>query len=296
MIGADPSRPVYGWRKAIIRIWGRISSRIDLFLISFIWISHKNIDVDYTAWLGPNYKAQVKGTKPPIIISNHISWSVSLIPNLFYQDILVSMTTEEFPAFLSAIHNKYVPMVGRIAEALGTVFVDRANATSRSNAVYFVVIIMQLEAIKERVEKFKADPTYPQLWIYPEGTTSNGKHLLRFKRGAFETGDIIQPIFIEYYSPFCSVSFDSVPTVLHFFLMACQPFSLITIYRLPPICPTEYMLENYKNFGQSPPDIYAEVARDIFAQRFGAKKSNLTLVDKEHLLEYLYDFRKTKLD
>jgi hypothetical protein len=45
------------------------------------------------------------------------------------------MSTEEFPAFLSAIHNKYVPMVGKIAEALGTVFVDRANANSRSNAV-----------------------------------------------------------------------------------------------------------------------------------------------------------------
>lgn len=146
------------------------------------------------------------------------------------------------------------------------------------------------------MESFQTDPTYPQLWIFPEGCTTNGKSMLKFKRGAFETETPVQPIYLEYYSPFCSVSYDTLSSTSHFLLMGCQPFTILKIHRLPPIFPTEYMLEKYKEFGKTNSEIYGEVARDIYCKTFGLKKSNLSLQDKTRLEEYLYDFSKMKLD
>lgn len=206
------------------------------------------------------------------------------------------MSSHEFPAFVSSSHVRDYPFIGSIAQAIGSVFVDRGDSSSRSNAVLFETYSDQLQAIKERVENFKADAIYPQLWIFPEGCTTNGKHLLKFKRGAFESEDPILPIYIKYYSPFCNVSFDSMPALLHFLLIGCQPFSLITLHRMPVVFPTKYMFEHYKHLGTSNWEIYAEVVRDIYCSTYGLIKSNLTLADKKNLEDYLYDPQKMKLD
>ena len=96
--------------------------------------------------------------------------------------------------------------------------------------------------------------------------------------------------------PFCNPSFDSLPSGLHFFLIGCQPFSRIIVHRLPVIFPTEYMYKKYAHYGSSQADIYAEVARDVYCKTFGLQKSNISLVEKNKLSDYLYDFTKPKLD
>lgn len=78
MIHADKSKPISGWRKVIVRFLGRTITRSGLFVQSFMWINHKNDTIDYSKWLGPDYKTQ-KIERPPIIISNHMSWSVQLL-------------------------------------------------------------------------------------------------------------------------------------------------------------------------------------------------------------------------
>ncbi len=141
-----------------------------------------------------------------------------------------------------------------------------------------------------------ADRRYPQLCIFPEGCTTNGKTLVRFKRGAFEPLDPIQPIYIEYQSPFYNVSYDSLPTVLHVIFTACQPCTRIVIHRLPVIYPTDYMFQRYERWGNTKAEIYAEVAREIYCKTYGLGKSTLSLVDKGRLVDYLYDFTKPKMD
>jgi len=197
------------------------------------------------------------------------------------------LTMPEFPAFISGSFVKSYPIYGNIAKAIGCLFVERADANSRAQV---------LEQLKERVKKIQENENWPQLCIFPEGCTTNGKTLLKFKRGAFEVLEPIQPIYIEYQSPFCIASYDSFPTVLHGLFMLCQPFSRIIIHRLPVLYPTEEMFIKYARLGSTRPEIFAEVTREIYCHTFNLGKSSQSLVDKGKLLEYLYDFSKQKYE
>ena len=76
MIGAPKDKLLCGWRKIATKIIIRTLARIGLFFMSFVWIKEVYDDVDYSEWLGKNYKTKTPKTRAPIIISNHQSWSV----------------------------------------------------------------------------------------------------------------------------------------------------------------------------------------------------------------------------
>lgn len=76
MIGVKENEPLAGWRKAIVKFAARIICRIGLFLMSFLWISYKHEKIDYSEWLGPDWKSEQKNTRSPMIIANHQCWSV----------------------------------------------------------------------------------------------------------------------------------------------------------------------------------------------------------------------------
>lgn len=42
-----------------------------------------------------------------------------------------------------------------------------------------------IQKIKERVNLIKDGKNFPPVLLFPEGTTSNGKYVLSFKKGAF---------------------------------------------------------------------------------------------------------------
>jgi 1-acyl-sn-glycerol-3-phosphate acyltransferase len=85
-------------------------------------------------------------------------------------------------SFLSKSEVAKVPIFGRITTNVQSIYIERKVESQREKIV---------EDIKERVNKFmeKAkeelyEKVYP-LIIFPEGTTSNGRSLLKFKVGAF---------------------------------------------------------------------------------------------------------------
>ena len=79
MIGSKEGEPITGWRKFVVKVVGRCCTRAGLFLQSFLRVEHKYVSVDYSEWLGPDWKAHQPHEKPPIIIANHQSWSVCII-------------------------------------------------------------------------------------------------------------------------------------------------------------------------------------------------------------------------
>ena len=117
-----------------------------------------------------------------------------------------------------------------------------------------------------------------------------------FRRGAFAAESAIQPVYLQYYSPYCTPSFDVIPTMLHFFFISCQPYTTITVSRLPVVYPTPYMYNKYKDWGTSNGDIYAAVVRDIYSRTFNLPKSPWGLKDKDNFYHYLYDPTKTKFE
>jgi 1-acyl-sn-glycerol-3-phosphate acyltransferase len=85
-------------------------------------------------------------------------------------------------SFLSKSEVAKVPVFGRITTNVQSIYIERNDESARDKIV---------QNIKERITKFmeKAkenlyEKVYP-LIIFPEGTTSNGKSLLKFKVGAF---------------------------------------------------------------------------------------------------------------
>ena len=69
---------------------------------------------------------------------------------------------------------------------------------------------------------------WPQLLIFPEGTTTNGQALVRFRTGAFSTGHSIQPLCIRRLSGCCLVDTITWTWVKDHHVMALIIFTLMT--------------------------------------------------------------------
>ena len=55
-----------------------------------------------------------------------------------------------------------------------------------------------MEIIAERQEAVEKTAKFSPLIIFPEGGTTNGRYLLKFKKGAFNAKKRIQPIILKY--------------------------------------------------------------------------------------------------
>jgi 1-acyl-sn-glycerol-3-phosphate acyltransferase len=127
----------------------------------------------------------------PCIVANHISAT----------DILALLSL----GCCFVANNKVLdlPGIGRVAKAIGCIFVARDSQESRTSAK---------EAITQRLlePSLISDSPDSQLVIFPEGTTTNGRGLIQFRRGAFESGVTIQPVRIDYSDLQCSMALLSI--------------------------------------------------------------------------------------
>ena len=76
VLGAPKNELLCGWRRVAVKFITKLFCRTGLFLFSFVWIRDIYVDADYSEWLGKDYKSKSPKMRPPIIISNHQSWSV----------------------------------------------------------------------------------------------------------------------------------------------------------------------------------------------------------------------------
>jgi lysophosphatidylcholine acyltransferase/lyso-PAF acetyltransferase len=156
-----------------------------------------------------------------LYVSNHVSWA----------DILVAMLLSS-PSFIAKAGVQDVPVVGTIAASMDCLFVQRENGGEKSGASSLV---------RSRLAQLSAGAT-PPLWVFPEGTTTNGRFLLPFRVGAFLCGSVpLQPIVLLYnrdaaFSP----AFESIEAPRSLFLTVSQhrPAKL-TVLHLPLYTPSE---------------------------------------------------------
>ena len=122
----------------------------------------------------------VRGVARPgakLIVANHVSWL----------DILVIDAVE--PArFVSKIEVKRWPVFGRLADASGTLYLERER---RRDA---------LRVVHQMAEALQSGDT---LAIFPEGTTADGIELLPFHpnllQAAIATETPVQPVALRYF-------------------------------------------------------------------------------------------------
>lgn len=154
-----------------------------------------------------------------------------------------------------------------------------------------------VDTIDTIVERQKAieNGQFNSLGIFAEGTTSNGKYIMPFKKGAFYSLLPVQPIVLQYRG------FPGTPD------MGCQnqfdfslffPFANLFLqqflYELPPFIPNDYLFETHKDKGTEKWEIYAWAVRDAMSKASGIPKcddANASIQGKD---DYMVKVRTKK--
>uniref|UniRef100_H2SGM9 Lysophosphatidylcholine acyltransferase 4 n=1 Tax=Takifugu rubripes TaxID=31033 RepID=H2SGM9_TAKRU len=156
------SRPVTGWRRWLLHpiIW--LLSRAVFFSMGFLWVRVKG------------RRADLKEA-PVLVVAPHSS----------FLDMLVLYPTQ-LATVVSRSENTKLPVIGALLEFNQSVLVSRKDPESRKKAV------AQLN------ERLTSQGYWPQMLMFPEGTTTNGRALIKFKPGAFLAGVPVQPVLLRY--------------------------------------------------------------------------------------------------
>jgi 1-acyl-sn-glycerol-3-phosphate acyltransferase len=228
-----------------------------------IIVTEKKVDVDYSKYLGEDY---LKNAKPAVHIANHTSWL----------DILLMMSKIS-PGFISRVEVKSFPIVGYVAQCLGSIFVDR---TSKENRGYV------LNLIKEKQQRIVAGHDHSNLLIFPEGTTSNTTGIMPFKQGPFVASLPVLPYVIKF-DPIerLSLAMDVIEMLLHIFIILCTPIHYIELITLPVFVPNEYMYQNADPANRWV--TYANTMREIMCEASQMKKIEGSYEMKTEYLNYL---------
>lgn len=121
------------------------------------------------------------------------------------------------------------------------------------------------------------------LHIFPEGCTTNGTKLIKFKKGAFASLKAVKPMVLRYEPP--SWAMTPVTDTLGFaVLFVCGMCCFNTFSRdvLPNFMPNEFFWANHwdQASGEEKWEAFARVMREIIAHEGGYGLSNCTMEDK----------------
>ena len=224
------------------------------------------IEFDYTPWLGENYEKTGEAT---LHISNHVCWS----------DILVYMGLLP-PGFIAKKGVQGIPGVGVIATNLGCIFLDRNDSKDKK---------LVFDKLSEKLNDIKNGKVGTKFLIFPEGTTSNGSHILQFKKGAFFGNYSIRPLVHIVPNEAVSPAFDVIPMKEHFFFTLCTMPKVTEVLVLPVFHPNEKLYEGKEGERWL---VYAEAMREVMSKASGLKLSDKAQEDKFKYIEEVYPTKK----
>jgi len=246
------NQPMTGWRiksKKISSFLGRLCFRITGFYI----VETKG-------------KLATREEAPVLVVAPHSTYFDGFA--VFWADL---------PYIISRQENRSIPLIGKCTELSQSLFVCREDPQSRQKTV------------RKIVERCQDGSGWPQLMIFPEGSTSNRKALMSFKPGAFVPGKPVQPILIRYPNEVDTVTWTwnqthGAKSVL--WLTLAQPFSRASIEYLPVYTPSSEEKEN--------PILYAANVRDVMAAALKVPTCDLNFEEVKKLYGKKYKNRKNK--
>ena len=242
-----------------------------LFFLNGISIYKKELEYEeiYKKYLGPEYTFD-PNEKYSLIISNHIG---------FYE-VVAQMILNSAGFLAKNVVSNYC-FVGPIAKGINCLFVKRENKENREKI---------FELLEERQRDFYEGKIKTPLCLFPEGTTTNGRYILKFKRGAFYALLPIKPqIILLNKNENMSLAVGVGSVAFHYLRSLCYFRHYMYYVDLPVIKPTEFMWENYKHFGNEKWEIYAEVTRKIMCEISGLKESDKNFRDSQKYEKSLID-------
>lgn len=126
--------------------------------------------------------------------------------------------------------------------------------------------------------------------LFPEGTTTSGKFLLKFKKGAFFTLLPVKPVVVNSVFDEDGHSFavgaSEIPA--NWLKSLTYLRTKVFLAELPVIRPTQYMYEKYSEISNEKWEVYAEVTRRIYSEITGYKLSDKSLKDSKKYEDAMY--------
>ena len=174
-------------------------------------------------------------------------------------DGIVALINFGLPTAVSRAENPQP--VKSIIKALQPVLVSRDDPNSRQNT------------INEIVKRANSKGAWPHMLIFPEGTCTNGKSLITFKKGAFIPGKAVQPVTIEYLNSWDTFrwTMDGPGAFQIFWMTLCQLQTYVRITYMPVYHPNKLEKLN--------PSLFAKGVRHEMAKQLNVKYTEHTFED-----------------
>lgn len=175
-------------------------------------------------------------------------------------------------AFASKKAFKKTPIFGIIVQSLGCLFISRGATPDKKDKI--------VEQIGERQQLVEQLGKYPAITVFAEGSTSNGRYLLPFKRGAFAALRAVKPVILKYSYGTLSPAWDVIPfwplIIMHLSLFdfKCE------VIELPTFTPNEYLYSQHADKGKDKWQIYAWAVREVMSAGGDIDKIEASLADK----------------
>jgi len=244
------NQPLTGWRKTnkkVASFLGRACFRLTGFMI-----------VETKGQMASKEEASI------LVVAPHSTFFDGFV--VFWCDL---------PYIVSRHENRKIPLLGKCIEFAQSLFVCREDPQSRQKTV------------KKIVERAQDGTEWPQLLIFPEGSTSNRKALMSFKPGAFVPGKPVQPVLIRYPNEVDTVTWTwnqqhGAKSVL--WLTLTQPFSRASLEFLPVYQPSPEEIADPKLFGAN--------VRQAMAKALQVPTSDLTYEEVKQMYGKKYKSKK----
>ncbi|XP_026150608.1 lysophospholipid acyltransferase LPCAT4 [Mastacembelus armatus] len=231
----ERSRPVTGWRRWLFHpiIW--LLSRAVFFSLGFVWVKVKGHKVDLK--------------KAPVLV---------VAPHSSFLDMLV-LCPAQLATVVSRSENKSLPVIGALLEFNQSVLVSRKDPESRKNAV------------AQLTERLTSNGYWPQMLMFPEGTTTNGRALIKFKPGAFLAGVPVQPVLLRYPNKLDTVrwSYKGTTWTEALWHTTSQLYTNVTVEFLPVYNPSQEEKNN--------PNLYADNVQKLMAKALGVPATDYVM-------------------
>jgi len=243
-------KPLHRYRRKLINT-GRIFGSILLFGFGF-W----KIKVRGTNTL---YAADGK-EKANIYIVNHTSWV----------DVLVLLcTTYNVPSFVVKKSIENVPLIGFDSQVWQCIYVDRLSHDGEGTGAILL----------ERSTNYEM----PEIVVFPEGTTSNGKQLIRFHTGGFLSGLPVKPVILRYPHKHFSPAWESISAFKHLFRLLTQFSNYVEVTYLPVYVPSQAEKKD--------PELYSKRVQKLMADALGVPIREYSFQEKVKYLRSMRDSR-----
>ncbi|XP_051565816.1 lysophospholipid acyltransferase LPCAT4-like [Myxocyprinus asiaticus] len=231
----ERAEPVKGWRRWLFHHIILFFSRAVFFSVGFLWIK---------------VKGRQAGLKEAPVLA--------VAPHSSFLDMLVLCATG-LPTVVSRSENTKLPVIGALLEFNQSVIVSRKDPESRKQCV---------SQIRDRVA---SNGRWPQMLMFPEGTTTNGRSLIKFKPGAFLAGVPIQPVLLHYPNKPDTVrwTWKGMTWFEALWHTTSQLYTNVTVEFLPVYTPSQEEQQN--------PDLYAENVQKLMAKALGVPATDYVM-------------------